>query len=124
MRYIWLVLAVAFIIMGLWLYLQTTRCKHTVRATFTDVHVMKSTFMKDYFPIFRYEYDGCEYHVRSIQSFSRRYLNKNFVIGRQYTVYIDPDKPRNMAISNKPQPADYVVMAIGLACLVIFFLRG
>lgn len=123
MRFIWLGLALAFLIMGLWLCMQTTRCKMPVKGTFLDVHVMKSTGMKDYFPIFRYEYEGCEYEVRSVQSFSRRYLQKTFVPGREYTVYIDPDKPRNVAVRNKPQMADILVLLIGAACLIMFLTR-
>lgn len=121
MKYIWLILALTFFIMGLWLVLQTVRCKHPVKGRFLDVHIMKSAGLKDYFPIFRYEYDGCEYTVRSIQSFSLRYVKQHFVTGREYDVFIDPDKPRNAAVYNKPRPADYLVLLLGVACLILFF---
>lgn len=123
MKYIWLILALAFLIMGLWLVLQTTRCNQRIKARFMDVHVMKSAGMKDYFPIFRYEFEGCEYNVRSVQSFSYQYVRKHFVVGREYDVFIDPVRPRNVAVYNKPRPADYIVLAMGLACLIIFLTR-
>ena len=123
MKYIWLVMAVAFVIMALWLMLQTVRCKTPVRARFIDVHIMKSAGMKDYFPIFRYTFEDCEYNVRSVQSFSGSFMKKHFVSGREYTVFIDPDKPRNVAVYNKPRPADYIVLAIGIACFVMFLIR-
>ena len=121
MKYIWLILAITFFVMGLWLILQTTRCKYPIKARFMDVHIMKSAGMKDYFPIFRYEYDGCEYNVRSVQSFSLRYVKQHFVVGEEYPVFIDPDRPRNVAVSCKPRPADYLVMLIGAVCLALFF---
>ena len=123
MKFLWLVLGLAFVIMALWLMLQTVRCKTPVRARFIDAHVMKSAGMKDYFPIFRYTFDDCEYNVRSIQSFSYSYMKKHFVTGREYTVFIDPAKPRNVAVYNKPRPADYVVLALGIACFVMFVIR-
>ena len=81
MKYIWLVMAAAFVIMALWLMLQTVRCKTPVRARFIDVHIMKSAGMKDYFPIFRYTFEDCEYNVRSVQSFSGSFIKKHFVSG-------------------------------------------
>lgn len=120
MKYIWLILALAFFIMGLWLVLQTVRCKQSVKARFLDVHVMKSAGMKDYFPIFRYMFDDCEYTVRSVQSFSLRYVKQHFIVGREYTVYVDPAKPRNVAVYNKPRPADYLVLLLGLVCFILF----
>lgn len=121
MKYIWLILAITFFIMGLWLVLQTVRCKHPIKARFIDVHILKSAGMKDYFPIFRYKFEGCEYNVRSVQSFSLRYMKQHFVVDREYEVYIDPAKPRNVAVYNKPRPADYLVILIGVVCLILFF---
>ena len=123
MRYIWLALGVAFLIIGMTIWLQVTRCTTAVTARFVDIRVMKSAWMKDYFPVFQFEFEGVEYTVRCLQSFSGRWLDKNLLLNREYTVYIDPKKPRNVAFYNKPQIADYIVLAIGAVCMLMFLLR-
>ena len=120
MKFLWLGLSLVFLIIGVCLYMQTTRCSAAVMGTFVGIQVLKSTGMKDYFPVFRYVYDGCEYEVRSLQSFSRRFLEKTFEPGKEYTIYIDPKKPRNAAVRNKPQTADILVLLMGAGCFILF----
>lgn len=123
MKLIFMILGLFLFAMGLWYVVGTLRCRRAVQAVLEEALPTGSREVKRYAPVFRYEAEGKEYRGACLQSFPGQVLQKQYLRGQSYTVYIDPAAPNRFVLRRLPQATHWMMALLGLL-LLLAGLRG
>lgn len=79
-----------------------------------------------YAPVFAYTFEGQAYETQQSVSYSLKRVQKKFVIGDSYDIFIRPDYPSKCLGERKVPPGHYCIGAAGVLVLVCYamFLIG
>ena len=75
-----------------------------------------------YAPVFKYKFNNTTYEKQTFQTFSKKYIEKNFLVGKNYTIYINEKNPKTFIIEKKSQPSDWLILLLGMFFVIIGFL--
>lgn len=79
-------------------------CKQNVTATYVGAQTIRTRYgIKMYAPIFSYTYQDCQYESVTTKTFGLKKLNKKYVEGQHYPIYIDSKHPKIIRINRHPQ---------------------
>lgn len=101
------------------------QCTVMVDGVYTKHNVYKGyggtgVFVKNYAPVFGYEYDDEFLEEQTFQMFSKKKFAKmNFNEGEVYKVYVNPKAPFRVAAVKKIQASEIIVLLIGIAFVAI-----
>lgn len=73
-----------------------------------------------YAPIFRYHYKGVEYQRQTNETYSLKKLNKKFVYGQMYPIWINENAPEAFMTSKRIQPGFVITLFAGILVLLIY----
>lgn len=105
--------------LGIWAFVETGRCKKAIKGTFITTNRYSSKSVTFHAPIFRYEVGGDSFQVQTMQSFTKRYIQKNFEFGKEYTIFIDEKRPRFFVIKKSSGVKYLIFVFIGMFFLVL-----
>jgi hypothetical protein len=103
------------------------RCNFEIQAKCIGYReIVRSKGQRSYAPQFAYRYQGTDYNEYSIQTYSRKDLDKMFQQHKQYTIYINPNCPQK-CIDQRVQADGCVIwvyvwgallILLGIVCIV------
>ena len=67
-----------------------------------------------YFPIFDYQFAGEERHEQSMKPVSKRKIEREFIEGEWYEIYVNEKQPRSFIVIKRLQFRDVLVTMVGL----------
>ena len=100
------------------LVISTYRCKEKVTAVLTDYGFEQFKAHVTSHPTFTYQYERRIYTTTAAESFSQRYILKNFKKGEAYAIYVSPQNPSFIKIRRQIRIFDILLFSFGLAAIV------
>ncbi len=91
------------------------RCNHPMRATVEKHNRYSSRGARVYAPVFFYRYEGKEYHIQSHHGFTYHRVARDFAVGSEVEIFIDPNAPEYILTTKRVRVGDVLVLLLGLA---------
>ena len=119
---------VLLIILGVQEKKIASNCNTEVKAVYIgSEEVYLGHGISKYSPAFRYNYGGQQYERSSFQHFSKKYVESVYQQGKEYSIYINPDKPLVFKVIQKKEFFVLVTILVGIYFILVsifFGLRG
>lgn len=64
-------------------------------------------------PVFRYEYNGCQYEGHSFVSFTKGTVKK-YVPEKMYIIYVNAYKPKDFVLTLRTNPSEILFIVLGI----------
>ena len=77
--------------------------------------------MARYAPVFQYNFNNTIIEKQTFQSFSKKYIQKNFTSGENYTIYINRNNPKCFIVEKKFQMSNLLIILVGLFFILFGF---
>jgi hypothetical protein len=90
------------------------RCTQTIRATVEKHNSYSSRGVSTYAPVFFYRYEGREYHIQSPHGFTNSHIRRDFAVGSEVEIFIDPAAPEYILTSKRVRVGDVLILLLGL----------
>ncbi|MBR2949307.1 MAG: hypothetical protein IKC46_05525 [Lachnospiraceae bacterium] len=123
-RIIWLCAGIIALAAGIWILLRKLNCKLQIPGRFVRWDSM--TPKKDgqqFAPVFEFTLGSEWYSCRSFECFSLKKTGElNYKANREYPIFVNPRKPKDMIIARKLYWEDYCVFVVAAFCLVMAFI--
>ncbi len=74
-----------------------------------------NSYKNGYTPVFAYRYEGQEYHIQSQHAFGYRRAMRDFAVGSEVEIFIDPVAPENCTPIKRVRVGDVLLALFGLA---------
>lgn len=75
-----------------------------------------------YSPVFQYSFNNNFFEKQSFQSFSKKYIEKKFVSGKNYDIYINENNPKCFIVDKKIPVSDLLIILLGVCFIIMGFL--
>ena len=72
-----------------------------------------------YAPVFAYRYEGKEYHIQTSHAFGFRKVMRDFAIGSEVEIFIDPANPVQCTPIKRVRVSDALILLFGLMFIAI-----
>ena len=119
-----IVVSICFLGFGLHHVFFVYSCSLRINATYVDAN---SYYARNigyvYNPIFRYQYNGIEYEIKSLQSFSEKELKSRFAKNKVYPIYISPKKHEKCMVDKEVDTPYLLILLIGFLGLILSVYR-
>lgn len=121
-------LIIGLLLICLFIYLEFLKSKCTTKITGKFLKANSYTGYGNgisttyYAPVFQYNFNDIAYEKQSFQSFSKKYIEKNFISGKNYNIYINSNKPKIFIVEKKFQLSDLLFFLIGFFMVLLSFL--
>lgn len=114
-----LLLCIVCGILMIWLaidqgFLQRNRCTKICKAECADIY---RTHHLGYYPCFRYQWEGESYVGRVLRYASKRVMHQRYVVGNEYEIYINPDRPQEIRVDYKIGASNILMLITGIFML-------
>ena len=121
-------LIIGLFLICLFIYLEFLKSKCTTKITgkFLKMNTYTGSgngiSTTSYAPVFQYKFNNINYEKQTFQSFSKKYIEKNFIAGKNYNIYINSNKPKIFIVEKKFQLSDLLFFLIGFFMVILSFL--
>lgn len=119
---------IGFLLIGFNIFTQYLKLKCNTKITGEFVKTNKyisygnGISSTNYSPVFKYTFNDITFENQTFQTFSKKYIEKNFLNGKFYTIYINKKHPKNFIIEKRFQPSDWLILLLAIFFLIIGFL--
>lgn len=97
-------------------------CKTPVSAKYIRYNVYSGgKGQRSYSPVFQYYYQGKIYERQTPESFSKRKIERNFIAGNCYDIFINSEKPENCVSKRKVSIGSFLIGLLGF-CFLLFYI--
>lgn len=117
MMIIMIVIGIAIIVTGVLHINSVLACKAEVMGTYVKYNTVHSGHGDTHEPVFRYHIKGEEFQGRCMNKLSLEEIQKQFVVGQSYTIYVNDKKPGYFVTNRKVPVQDVIFVVAGLAFL-------
>lgn len=90
------------------------RCNRPIRATVEKHNSYSSRGVRTHTPVLFYRYEGKDYHIQSQHGFSYRRVARDFAVGSEVEIFIDPAAPEYLTAVRRVRVGDVFVLLLGL----------
>ena len=90
------------------------RCTQPIRATVEKHNRYSSRGVTTYAPVFYYRYEGGEYHIQSPHGFGYRRAARDWAVGSEVEIFLDPAAPEHLTSTRRVRVGDVLVLLLGL----------
>lgn len=89
------------------------RCTQPIRATVEKHNRYSSRGASAYAPVLFYRYEGKDYHIQSHHGFSLGRVMRDFAVGSEVEIHVDPAAPEYLTLFKRVRAGDVFLLLFG-----------
>lgn len=110
-----IVLGFVFILVAFNDFYSLIRCKDKIEGIYCGYNTYYGgNGVSTHAPVFKYMYNGTQYHEQTTQNISYKLLTQNMRNGEIYSIYVDPKHPAVFILQKKIKVSSIIIVILGL----------
>lgn len=109
-----------FLLLGIYTgIIKIKQCTEKITATYEGSVAYRSKSITHYTPQFCFQYRGRTYHNTTGELFTKRKINKKFIVKNQYQIYLNPHNPYMICVRRRMGWGALLMILIGIVLILM-----